>query len=152
MQNGFEGISTQFDPQSVAIIVPMSTRSELSNDEEISLRHLSHYLGSYDKYLVLPEALPFDREGFQKMYFDPKYFGSVAAHNKLLTSKKFYESFANYKFILIYHLDALVFSDQLAVWCARDLDYIGAPLFPSTDTPNIRAPRVGNGGFSLRKV
>src|SRR5690606_7208876 len=38
----------------VAVVVPASDRAELTADEEISLRHLLHFLGDYDRYLVLP--------------------------------------------------------------------------------------------------
>jgi hypothetical protein len=53
---------------------------------------------------------------------------------------------------LIYHLDALVFSDELLAWCATDIDYIGPPWIPSQDAPWVKTAAVGNGGFNLRKV
>ena len=52
----------------------------------------------------------------------------------------------------MYHLDALVFSDQLAEWCDTDLDYIGPPWINCEDSPWVTRPRVGNGGFALMKV
>jgi hypothetical protein len=69
-----------------------------------------------------------------------------------MLSSQFYEAFREYKYILIYHLDSLVFSDELAIWCETDLDYIGPPWLKCEDSPWVEVPRVGNGGFSLRKV
>ena len=80
----------------------------------------------------------------------PGHAQDLAAHGALLLSRRFYEAFARYDFVLIYHLDALVFSDQLASWCAAGYDYIGAPWLVSPDTPHIFTEKVGNGGFSLR--
>ena len=99
----------------VAIVVPLSNRSELTNDEKISLNHLIHFLGHYDKYFLLPKSLKFSMHGFINMFFDNSYFGSVDANRRLMFSKKFYKAFIRYKYILIYHLDALVFSDELVM-------------------------------------
>ncbi len=67
-------------------------------------------------------------------------------------------------------MDVFVFSDQLAYWCMKGYDYIGAPWLASRQTPVRRMfyrvehfvkrktrPyqhffKVGNGGFSLRRV
>jgi hypothetical protein len=140
----------------VAVVVPLSNRKELTPDEEISLRHLIHYLGKYDKYFLMPKSLRFERPGFRIKRFDNKYFGSVEAHKKLLFSPEFYNSFNNYKYILIYHLDSLVFSDQLTEWCNMDYDLIGAPWIVHKDAPyspdSIFAGKVGCAGFALRKV
>jgi hypothetical protein len=142
-------------PQStapVAIVVPVSTRAELTAEERISLRHLEHHLAPYDKYLIIPEGLRLKLPGFQVRRFDRRYFGSVAAHTKLMLSPQTYEAFRDYEFILLYHLDALVFSDQLLEWCAAGYDYIGAPWLKSEEAPELGFSQVGNGGFSLRRV
>ena len=136
----------------VAVVVPMSNRAELYPDEEISLRHLLHYLGRYDKYLVVPENLEIALPGFRYARFGPEFFGSAAANTRLMLSAAFYERFQAYEYILVYHLDALVFSDQLEEWCAAGYDYIGPPWFPHEDMPWVEEPGVGNGGFCLRKV
>jgi Protein of unknown function (DUF5672) len=136
----------------VAVVVPLSNRQEITPDEKISFRHLVHFLGKYDKFLVVPQSLKVDYPGFGIKRFPNKFFGSSVAHTQLMMSPKFYESFKEYKYILLYHLDALVFSDQLMEWCDRDLDYIGAPFLKCPDSPWVEVPRVGNGGFSLRKI
>jgi hypothetical protein len=140
----------------VAVVVPLSNRSVLTEEEKISFKHLTHYLGKYDRYLIAPPGLSVDFHGFGIKRFDGKFFGSATAHSRLLLSPIFYKSFLNYKFILIYHLDSLVFSDELAKWCEMDFDFIGPPWIKHDDSPyrgNLGYEgKVGNGGFSLRKV
>ena len=89
-----------------------------------------------------------ERSGYGVMRFGDRYFGSVAAHTRLLLSTKFYEAFGDYEFLLVYHLDALVFSDQLLDWCEKGYDYVGGPWWD----PPTRSFIVGNGGFSLRRI
>lgn len=140
----------------VAVVVPMSNRKELTPEEEISIRHLLHFLGKYDKYLVVSKTLQVKFPGFGTKRFDDKFFGSAAAHSRLLLSPIFYKAFIDYQFILIYHLDALVFSDQLTQWCEMDFDFIGAPWIKYDGAPYAGMigfeGKVGNGGFSLRKT
>ena len=140
------------EAHSVAVVVPGYKRAQFTPDEEISFRHLEHFLGRYDKFLAVPQSLDIERPGFELRRFDDSYFGSTIAYNKLMLSPLFYRAFEQYRYILIYHLDALVFSDCLLEWCATDWDYIGAPWLQCPDSPWVGSPRVGNGGFSLRKV
>ncbi len=136
----------------VAVVVPMHNRSELTPDEQISFQHLRHYLGSYDKYLVVPASLKIELPDCSVRRFRDEYFGSAIANTRLLLSEHFYTTFQEYRYILIYHLDALVFSDQLTTWCGRDFDYIGPPWIQCSDSPWVQQARVGNGGLSLRKI
>ena len=135
----------------VAVVVPMY-RDRLNSDEKISHRQLFHFLGKFDKYLVVPESLKVDLDGFTIKRFRNEFFNNTVTYSALLLSREFYEAFSNYSFILIYQLDALVFSDQLMEWCEAGWDYIGAPWIRSADADFVDAPTVGNGGFSLRKV
>ncbi len=116
------------------------------------MRHLSHFLGKYDKYLVAPSGTSVQRPGYTTVYFPPKFFGSAAAHNRLLLWPYFYRTFLDYEYILVYHLDSLVLSDELMKWCQAGWDYIGAPWIPCDDSPWVKEPAVGNGGFTLMKV
>lgn len=138
--------------KTVVVVVPLSNRKDFTPEEEMSLRHLMHFLGRYDKYLVIPKSLQVEFPGFGFKRFNDRFFGSTAAHKQLMFSPRFYKAFRQYKYMLIYHLDALVFSDQLMEWCETDLDYIGAPWIECEDAPWVREPGVGNGGFSLRKI
>jgi hypothetical protein len=92
--------------------------------------------------------------------FDPGFFRSTLTYSRLLLSAAFYQRFASYEFILVHQLDGFVFRDELADWCARGYDYVGAPwidcywLEDSKPNwpPETRDNLVGNGGFSLRRV
>ena len=143
--------------KTVAIVVPMYNEV-LSADAQISLRHLEHYLGGYDKFIIAPKNLNVlhKRSTFSIYPLDRKYFVSKESYSRLLLSKSFYEAFSDYEYILIYQLDSLVFSDQLLEWCKKGYDYMGAPWY-KTETMKAEgwAPDVdcvGNGGLSLRKV
>lgn len=149
-------LSKKYTQKQVVIVVPLSKRNVFTPDEKISLRHLVYFLGKYDKYFIVPKDLQIDYPGFAIKRFNKKFFGSVKAHRNLMFSPYFYEAFIGYQYILIYHLDSLVFSDQLIPWCNMDFDFIGAPWVKHKDAPYSMTSRyvgkVGNGGFSLRKI
>jgi hypothetical protein len=112
--------------------------------------------------------------------FKDKYFEGIKGYNTLLLSELFYSKFLDYEYILIHQLDAFVFKDELNYWCNQGYDYIGAPWVRNKIYPHIfkeltsRAlfyihtrfditknglpskkqfdNKVGNGGFSLRRV
>ncbi|SEO24137.1 DUF5672 family protein [Mucilaginibacter sp. AW1-7] len=112
--------------------------------------------------------------------FDDNYFKDVQGYNALMLSDVFYKEFLAYEFMLIHQLDAFVFSDKLSYWCNQGYDYIGAPWIRVAEYPDfIKAVKskiqfyyharfdvqkhgfpspmqyefkVGNGGFSLRRV
>lgn len=132
----------------VAIVVPSHTPS-LTRDERISLAHLERHLGAYDRYLAVPRSYAEGPPGFELKRFPDRYFATKLAHQAMMLSQGFYRAFSEYRYILVYHLDCLVFADELLEWCRRDYDYIGAPWF---DVKFVERPTVGNGGFSLRKI
>jgi hypothetical protein len=135
----------------VAVIIPLPAGRELTADEHVSLWHAEEFLAGYDRYLLAPEGLEVERPGYRIARFPGRFFGDKHRHNRLLIHPLFYEAFAGYEYILIYHLDSLVFSDQLAHWCARGYDYVAPVRFDmSTDPPTLEAPVTG--GFSLRRV
>lgn len=135
----------------VAVVVPMY-KEELDADERISYRHLCEYLAGFDKFMVSPERLKVELEGFSVKRFRNEFFHSTATYSALLISPEFYEAFTDYEYILLYQLDSLVFSDKLLEWCAKDFDYIGAPWFSRDGANFVEESAVGNGGFSLRKI
>jgi len=99
-----------------------------------------------------PPNHPVRLDGFKVKTFSVKIFGSVAAINRLHLSPLLYQSFEDYRYIFIYHLDSLVFSNQMELWLATDLDYIGAPWIRCEDAPWVEKDRVGNTGFGMMKV
>jgi hypothetical protein len=130
----------------VAVAVPY-WGAPLGEDEGISLRHLDAFLGAYDRYAV-GEPLP----GLPHRSFPRRYFRNPVTYSRLLLSSRFYDAFADYDYVLVYQLDAVVFRDELSEWCGRGLDYVGAPWFPGPEMPLVSEPAVGNGGLSLRRV
>lgn len=139
----------------MAVVVSAAT-SELSSDEEVSFRHLQHYLGRYDKFVITSDRRPLALPDCEPKPFPDEYFASARNYGRLTLSSEFYEAFADYEYILVYHLDALVFSDELEGWCDEGFDYIGAPWLKRTFDPGCSVQDgfagVGNGGFSLRRV
>jgi len=137
--------------KNVAIVVPIY-KGKFSPQEEVSYRHLMRFLGKYDKFSLMPESLKGDWPALKAKRFADKCFKNIRAYDQLMMSEQFYKVFGQYEYILIYQLDCLVFSDQLQMWCEADFDYIGAPWLKDKDNPSGGFSRVGNGGFSLRKV
>ncbi len=130
--------------------------------EKVSFLQCLRVLGNRDIYIFTHSGIDLsqykqmaENEGVElkTKLFDKSYFGSVAAYNRLMLYKQFYLSFANYVYLLIYQLDAYVFSDDLDYWCSRGYDYIGAPWFDYFATSaEGRLYAVGNGGLSLRRT
>lgn len=83
-------------------------------------------------------------------------------YTELIMSPEFYARFLDYEYMLICHLDAFVFRDELEEWCQYGYDYIGSVIYNTTW--DRLPPRLGrllglskpeyysNGGFGLRKV
>lgn len=155
----------------VTIIIPIY-KIDLSLTEQISLNQCIKILGNHSIVFVQPESLDTSsinfegRISFEK--FPDHYFKNVFGYNRLMLTESFYERFTDSKYILIYQLDAYVFKDELLYWCSKDYDYIGAPWIATPnkgfkkvlslfDSKKKKARseifyKVGNGGFSLRKV
>lgn len=143
---------TRHRQRQATVVVPLSNRPDLTAEEHIALVHLRRFLGHYDIHLIAPPDLRVPIAGMRVVRFPERFFGSGQAHSRLMMSRQFYARFQRYEYILVYHLDALVFSDQLAEWCAAGYDYIGAPWLRSAEYPEKGFAGVGNGGFSLRRV
>ncbi|MEG1949440.1 MAG: DUF5672 family protein [Odoribacter sp.] len=166
--------------ESVKIIIPVY-KPELGLTEYISLSRCQKVLGRYTIVLVKPRSLDISGilelcgNNFEIEEFDDCFFDGVAGYNRLMLNTGFYERFSDVEYILIYQLDAYVFRDELETWCKKGYDYIGAPWLRKEKYHRwyyalywgikrdlyhifgIRSfhdtfDRVGNGGFSLRKV
>jgi hypothetical protein len=138
----------------IAIVTPMY-REQLSPDEKLSLRHLDYFLPSHQRIVIAPPSLNVPLSNITIERFPARYFADIAAYNRLLLTEEFYARFASFDYILIYQLDCLVLSNALDHWCDQGWDYIGAPWltdFASFGGPGVGLWKVGNGGFSLRRV
>ena len=139
----------------VAVVIPIY-KEELNDLEKISLAQVRKVLKNYPLIFVAPEGknFPYLQPGDMLVQFHPQYFQSVETYSRLLLSPMFYEPFLVFDYILLYQLDAFVFYDALEDFCRLDYDYIGAawPYHVWQGLKFEKMPRVGNGGFSLRKV
>lgn len=124
-------------------------KPELSLLEKIALEQLKNVLGNYKIIFIAPFFLKkIYEKSFQTICFNDKYFVNRESYSELLLSEFFYNQFTDYKYLLIYQLDAFVFKDELMKYCNMGYDYIGAPVVGS----DWRFFHVGNGGLSLRNV
>ena len=48
-------------------------------------------------------------------------------YNEMMMSEKFYELFSDYEYILICHVDAWLFRNELVEWCRKGYDHVAAP-------------------------
>jgi hypothetical protein len=146
---------------SVAIVIPLYKLS-LNSYEEKSLQQALHIFRARPIIFLVPrrfqgiliDHLPYlELKNTTFQYVDDYHLSSIATYNRLLLTQEFYELFVAYTYILIYQLDAYVFTDQLDWWTSKNYDYIGGRIYAHNtiyDKRNIRC--TGVGGFSLRKV
>lgn len=142
----------------VVIVIP-THRPNLTDDDQISLAHLKKYLSKYDTFFVIPKSISskaFINSGYKVKKVDNNFFGTLRRANEMYLNKKFYETFKEYDFMLIYQLDALVFSNQLAKWLNSGYAFIAAPWFRPVigylSHKKGSSPSGGNGGFALRNI
>ena len=156
----------------VKVIVPVF-RDSLDFYERISLQQNLRVLKAYPVVFIHPAGVKITQllkefSNCSEETFADDFFRGIAGYNRLMLSPEFYGRFSDVDYLLICQLDAYVFRDELLDWCKEGYDYIGAPwLVPL----HFRLPlfkqwrnhfhnkwrtekdfRVGNGGFSLRKV
>jgi Protein of unknown function (DUF5672) len=137
-----------------AVIVPVY-RSELTKDELTSVEQLFKVLGSHKIVVLCPDGLKLPKELWQceAKRFPTEFFKGIDGYNNLMMSSSFYRQFEQYQDILIHQLDCLVFRDELSKWSAKGFSYVAPPWFGKFwNDPKLGLWRVGNGGFSLRRV
>jgi hypothetical protein len=160
-----------------AIVVIPLYKTNLNDNELLSLKRSLDVLAGHDFAIVCPEGLDLDplmpllqSVSYTVKRFAPDYFKGLSGYNQLMLSQAFYRAFEDYAYILICQTDVFVFEDKLEYWCSKGYDYIGAPWLASKQTflsrllfkinnafrkrkkSNEHYFRVGNGGFSLRKT
>ena len=164
----------------VCVVIPIY-QNKLDEYEKLSLAQGLKILSRFPISVIKPESLDlsciqnqYPQIKFES--FDDEYFEGLYGYNKLMLSPVFYERFLQYDYMLIYQLDVWVFRDELEYWCEKDYDYIGAPwivkpkykLLPfrifiwlksgyykltgKVFDHEVLGNKVGNGGFSLRKI
>ena len=148
----------------------------MSEMERVSFTNTIKVLAKWDVILILPKDVnPIRFEKIRKTeklnfrigQLPAGMMGSIEKYNQMCLNPGFYKMFRNYEFILMAHMDAWIFKDDLEYWLDSGFDYIGAPLFLNKRKRNIlqkvrnkkinnlwgtMIPEVGNGGLCLRRV
>lgn len=165
----------------VAVIIPVY-KPHLNSAELVSLKRCISILKNHPIIFICPcnlnttvyENTCANKVEFKLIRFEDHYFADLSGYNKLMLSAFFYKTFLDYRYILIYQLDAYVFKDELIYWCDQKYDFVGAPALPHRNGPNEmqflkgyakfigiinrllhthhKISNVGNGGLSLRKT
>lgn len=160
----------------VKIVVPIY-KIDLDEFEQKSLRRSIQVLKNFTFSIVCPEGLDiskiepyFQNVSWEVLRLDSQFFQGIEGYNRLMLSEEFYKEFLDVEYILICQTDVFVFRDDLIYWCEKNYDYIGAPwiaspqnawnkwmlkirnAFNSKKKSDHHFFKVGNGGFSLRKV
>lgn len=169
------------DQHQVIIVIPIY-RAELLAYEAAALSHNLEVLSRYQATFVVPRdldtsALRAQYPGVGEIRVSSSWLGTtrgIAGYNDMTLSAEFYSLFADYEYMLICHVDAWVFRDELDLWCRRGYDHVAAPWpmrprygrFPLRQYLKLKLwlkprrkiihcqmfNRIGNGGFSLRRV
>lgn len=132
----------------------------------------------YKQVIAAPEGLEIDTQfgllqQLEIKRFAAHFFKGIEGYNQLLLSSIFYRTFQHFEYMLIHQADVYLFREELAEWCNKNFDYIGAPWFRPDKLNRSklyqqwqkvklffkkhklyaqRHNKVGNGGLSLRKV
>lgn len=147
----------------LAIIIPIYNW-ELTKSEKLSITTLVNQLPNtgYDLIVIHPNTLSYNSGSLrfvEDLYddvifsgYNDEYFESAETYSELLRNDCFYSNYKEYKYMLIYQTDCLMFDiNGLKPWLKEGFDYVGCPIVANKqDWPSL--PIAGNGGFSLRKV
>ena len=141
--------------EKVVVVIPYFHNS-LSEIEQISFDQCNKILCEYERVLVIPQKLQNTVFSEHTVEVVPdEWLESIDSYNQMMVNAEFYRRFIKYDYLLIYQLDALVFSDRLLEFCNMGYDYIGAPWLSGRRKIYNFAREyfyVGNGGLSLRRV
>lgn len=166
----------------VKVIVPFYTTKLRGWEREALAQTMRMFSPAYPVIFLKSEGLSID--AYTTLYpqaevieVSTDWLGTrrgIAGYNEMMMSERFYALFYDAEYILICHLDAWIFRDELKEWCAKGYDLVAAPwptrprynrfplkqllrwkfrLFPSKRI--IRSQmfgRIGNGGLCLRRV
>lgn len=142
------------------IVIPHYTET-LNPIEEMCLKRINTLYKDSDVqiYLVYPTSINTSayKEICPKLKFvplDDKYFKSTETYSELCMSHYLYDVFSQYEYMLLCQLDAFMVSSDIEKYCDMGYDYIGAPIYANHFRwgSSPQNPKVGNGGFSLRKI
>lgn len=143
---------------SVAVVIPVYKKpDELNPFESALIKKVEELFYQHSLHLALPHKLASDYRPFKSfkiITFKDDFFVNKFSYSNLLTSLGFYEAFSSFEFLQIIQLDCWIFSDQINKFSSLGFDYIGAPWMENgfEGKPEKKIWKVGNGGFSLRRI
>ena len=117
----------------VTVVIPIH-REEPSELEKISLAQILTVLHRYPITFIAPYGLvtawyeDYCR-GKAQIRIENFQWKGHEAYGVLMASRTFFKRFLPYQYVLICHLDAFVFRDELADWCQLGYDYIGSVMY-----------------------
>jgi hypothetical protein len=142
----------------IAVVIPVYKKlSEHSKSEKALIEQTKKVFKDRSLFFAGPESLStslnnYDR--FDFICFEDEFFKDKFSYSRLLCSLQFYQTFSDYDFIQLIQTDCWLFEDKLEHFASAGFDYLGAPWmkngFEGKPVPELW--KVGNGGFSLRKV
>jgi len=117
----------------VTVLVPIYLE-EPSALEKISLTQTLRVLNKYPITFMAPQELNTSwYENFCKdkatIYFERFHWKGIEQFSVLQSTPLFYERFLKYEYMLICHLDAFVFRDEVEKWCSLGYDFIGSVIY-----------------------
>ena len=142
----------------IAIVIPIyKKKSDLSVEEKSLITQLKKVFEKRQIILIVPNSIEcdwIDNDNFSIISFKDYYFTDKNSYSELLCSFFFYNCFKDFDYIQIVQTDCWVFEDKLDFFTNLGFDYIGAPWMVGgfEGEPQNKLWKVGNGGFSLRKV
>jgi len=131
-------------------VVIITHKERLDGDEDLSLKQMIKVFGEKRPItVVIPDNVS---DEYYKQYdklsickVNNEWLSSYREYNAMCCNKDFYNMFIDYEYILICQTDCWAFEDRLDEFMDLGYDYYGAAW------PHL-SDRIGNGGFSLRKV
>lgn len=131
-------------------VVILTHLDKLSGDDEKSFLRALKIFTKRDIKLVLPNSVNKSyyeqfKDDVEIVCVNDEWMSSYKNYNRMCCNKNFYNLFSDYDYILIYQTDCWVFEDRLDEFINLGYDWYGA-AWP------LEGDKVGNGGFSLRKV
>lgn len=150
----------------VTVVIPIITERPTAL-ELISLDQTLQVLGKYPITFMARAELDTTWyedycRGKATVYIERFAWSGYKTFVGLMMSSLFYKRFQAYEYMLICHLDAFVFRDELEYWCQQGYDYTGAVVYNPDfwRKPTLLKRLTGftnpeyyaNGGFCLKKV
>lgn len=157
--------------KNACVIIPIYNQIP-TESEVLSITRNISVLSEYDIFAVCPSSMNatnYNSFGFKHfLRFDDMFFKSNKTYSRLILSEDLYKPIINYEYMLIAQTDTYILNTEytLQQFVNMGYEYYGAPwpdgpfdkpyglreYFKSLFVPNSKKLRVGNGGFSLRRV